>query len=62
MRRSTIHAANPVAPPPYQVEAPRPGDAIGLALRDAFDETLGLPEEMVAMLRRLNGATTRGAH
>lgn len=46
---------------PYRVEAPRASDAIGLALRDAFDEGFGLPDEMTALLRRLNGASTRGA-
>ncbi|MDF7775745.1 hypothetical protein P1X14_10850 [Sphingomonas sp. AOB5] len=41
------------------MQAPRQGDAIGLALRDAYEQDLGLPEDMAAMLRRLNGATTR---
>lgn len=40
--------------PGYRVEAPRTSDAIGLALRDAYDERVGdLPDDMSAMLRRL---------
>lgn len=45
----------------YRVEAPRVGDAIGLALRDAYDRDLGLPEDMAAMLRQLNGDQAREA-
>ena len=47
--------------PAYQVQAPRASDAIGLALRDAFerDYDYGLPEDMTLLLRRLNGAGTR---
>jgi hypothetical protein len=39
----------------YRVESPRASDAIGLALRDAFDRELGLPDDMRALLRCLNG-------
>jgi hypothetical protein len=45
----------------YRVHAPRAGDAIGLALRDAYERDLGLPEDMAAMLRRLGGGYTRDA-
>lgn len=45
--------------PGYRVQAPRAGDAIGNALRGAYEQDLGLPEDMAAMLRQLNGATTR---
>ncbi|MEI9852056.1 MAG: hypothetical protein WDN24_15780 [Sphingomonas sp.] len=38
--------------------APRAGDAIGYALRDAYERDLGLPEDMAAMLRRLNRTST----
>ena len=41
-------------PPAYQVEAPRASDALALALRDAYSRDLGLPDDMAAMLRRLN--------
>jgi len=41
--------------PAYRVEVPRASDAIGLALRDAFVRELGLPDDMAAMLGRLNG-------
>jgi hypothetical protein len=43
------------AAPGYRVEAPRAGDAIGVALRDVFDRDLGLPDDMADLLRRLNG-------
>jgi hypothetical protein len=38
----------------YRVEPPRASDAIGASLRDAFDRDLGLPDDMLAMLRDLN--------
>ena len=42
------------ATPGYGVEPPRSSDAIGLALRDAYDErSSDLPDDMSAMLRRL---------
>ena len=50
------------AQPAYQVQAPRASDAIGLALRDAFERDYGLPEDMAQLLRRLNGASTRTSH
>ena len=55
-----ISASTPGSTPPsYRVEAPRVGDAIGIALRDAYERDLGLPEDMAATLRRLNGGFTR---
>lgn len=48
--------------PAYQVQAPRASDAIGLALRDAFERDYGLPEDMTTLLRQLNGADTRTSH
>jgi hypothetical protein len=44
--------------PVFRVEAPRKGDAIGQALRGLYDRDAGLPDEMTALLMRLNGATT----
>ncbi|MES2445487.1 MAG: hypothetical protein V4574_21890 [Pseudomonadota bacterium] len=55
MTRSPIRSATTASQPAYQVEAPRASDAIGLALRGAFERDLGLPEDMAAMLRGLNG-------
>ena len=46
----------------FRVEAPRASDAIGLALRDAFDRDLGLPDDMMAILCRLNGGSPRPSH
>lgn len=45
--------------PPYRVEAPRASDAVGAALREAFEREIGLPDDMVAMLHRLNGRGLR---
>jgi hypothetical protein len=45
----------------YRVEGPRVSDAIGLALRDAYEDDLRLPEDMASLLRRLNGGFTRAA-
>ncbi|WP_264940648.1 hypothetical protein [Sphingomonas caeni] len=41
------------------MQAPRASDAIGLALRDAYERDYGLPDDMTKLLRRLNGADTR---
>jgi hypothetical protein len=40
--------------PAYRVEAPRASDAIGTALRDAYTREPALPEDMTAILHRLN--------
>ncbi|WP_294057622.1 hypothetical protein [Sphingomonas sp.] len=40
--------------PGLRVERPRAGDAIGFALRDAYAGERGLPDDMMAMLRRLD--------
>ena len=45
--------------PSYQVAAPRVCDALGMALRNAYERDLGLPEDMANLLRRLNTADTR---
>jgi hypothetical protein len=46
----------------YQVEAPRASDAIGLALRDAYERDLGLPADMAAMLRGLDSNRWGSTH
>jgi hypothetical protein len=38
----------------YRVERPRASDAIAISLRDAFARDSGLPEDMAAILHRLN--------
>jgi hypothetical protein len=62
MTRPTPRSASTASLPAYQVEAPRASDAIGLALRDAYERDLGLPEDMAAMLRSLNGSSGASAH
>jgi len=54
MSRLNLRTASTASQPVYQVEAPRASDAIGLALRGAYERDLGLPEDMAKMLRRLN--------
>jgi hypothetical protein len=39
----------------FQVQSPHASDAIGNALYDAYTREPGLPEDMAAMLRQLNG-------
>ena len=39
------------------VRAPLASDAIGAALRGVFGETVRLPQDMVRLLARLDGAT-----
>ncbi len=47
----------------YRVELPRTSDAIGTVLRDAYARDLGVPDDMLLLLRRINGrpATSRDA-
>lgn len=40
----------------YRVELPRVHDAMGVVLRDAYLRDCDLPEDMTALLRRMNGA------
>lgn len=61
MTRLNPRSATTASLPAYQVEAPRASDAIGLALRDAYERDLGLPEDMARMLRRLNGGSAAAA-
>lgn len=44
---------------PYVVASPRSGDAIGAALRTAFTDNR-LPEDMLVLLRKLNGGPDSG--
>lgn len=39
----------------YRVELPRPHDAIGVVLRDAYVRDIELPDDMNLLLRRMNG-------
>jgi len=59
MSSMSSRSASTAGAPAYQVEAPRASDAIGYALRDAFERDLNLPEDMTAMLRWLNEHQTR---
>ena len=45
----------------YRVELPRQCDAIGAVLRDAYDRESGIPDDMLILLRKMNGrpATSR---
>lgn len=56
MTRSSSCSAPEAYSRAYSVEVPRASDAIALSLRDAFDRQPGLPEDMMALLRRLNQA------
>lgn len=62
MTRPIASTANPPAPPGYRVEAPRVSDAIGKALRGAYESDLSfdLPDDMAAMLHQLNNY--QGSH
>ncbi len=41
---------------PVVVELPRPCDAVGSALRDAYNKDSTLPDDMLVCLRKLDGA------
>ena len=45
--------------PTYRVEAPRASDAIACALRSAFTNDNGLPDDMAALLGQLNHSEFR---
>ncbi len=59
MSRYQPHQSHEASPSGFRVEPPRASDAIGVALRDAFEREVRLPDDMAAILRRLNGASTR---
>ncbi|MDT8757342.1 hypothetical protein MZO42_01400 [Sphingomonas psychrotolerans] len=46
----------------YSVEPPRASDAIAVSLRDAFEREAGLPDDMIMLLRRLNGFEAPTSH
>jgi len=62
MTRTFSSSARTALAPAYRVEAPHASDAIGLALRCAFENESGLPDEMARMLRELDGLDTKSAH
>ncbi|MCW3835847.1 hypothetical protein ACFQ1E_05035 [Sphingomonas canadensis] len=43
------------------MERPRAGDAVGHALREAYERDLGLPEDMSSLLHRLNRVLSHSA-
>lgn len=49
-----LHMVNRDENGPQTVRGPRVTDVIGYALRGAFDEPRGLPEDMVRMLRQMD--------
>ncbi|UIJ47023.1 hypothetical protein LZK98_08790 [Sphingomonas cannabina] len=38
------------------VERPRAGDAIGVALREAYERDFGIPDDLAALLSQLDGS------
>lgn len=61
MAISLPHRAESASVPGYPVEAAGECDAIGVALRDAFEREMGIPEDTLALLRRISAppVTTR---
>ncbi|WP_447728836.1 hypothetical protein [Sphingomonas koreensis] len=53
MVRHTSQQGN-AQPSGYRVELPRVHDAVGVVLRDAYLRDSDLPEDMMALLRRIN--------
>ncbi|KRC82609.1 hypothetical protein [Sphingomonas sp. Root241] len=62
MTRSSSRSAPEANGRAYRVERPRASDAIALSLRDAFSREPSLPEDMAAILRRLNRPGVSTAH
>jgi hypothetical protein len=50
------------SPSSFRVERPRRTDAIASALRDAYAENAGVPDDMLAILGRLNGHSFHSRH
>lgn len=44
------------------VERPRAGDAIGVALRDAYARQRGIPDDIVALLDQLGAVASVGRY
>ncbi|WP_333572475.1 hypothetical protein [Sphingomonas sp.] len=44
---------------PYRIEAPRACDGIGRAIANAYDRDQGLPQDMAALLAKLNDRDPR---
>jgi hypothetical protein len=61
MARAAPSPNHASAEPGYRVELPRQCDAIGMVLRDAFERDPGVPDDMMMLLRAMNGrlATSR---
>lgn len=55
VRHASQQANAQQSPGGYRVELPRPHDAIGVVLRDAYLRDIELPEDMNQLLRRMNG-------
>jgi len=56
MVRHASHQGNGHSPNGYRVELPRAHDAIGVVLRDSYLRDTDLPDDMVVLLRQMNGA------
>jgi hypothetical protein len=59
MPSPTLEPKKSAAANAFVVDRPRPCDAIGEALRDAFSGEFGLPEDMMARLRQIDKRTSR---
>lgn len=61
MIRSIFLTPSEAMDSPYRVERPRASDAVGHALSNAYGRDAPLPEDMTAILHRLND-TAGAAH
>lgn len=62
MQRQSTASPEKAQSPAYRVEAPRASDAIALALRGAFVDDGGMPDDMAMLLRQLNQLDTSPKH
>ena len=62
MTRTSSFSATEAQLRAYRVERPRASDALAVSLRDAFERESGLPDDMVMLLRRLNGYEAPTSH
>ena len=61
MARHTFSHAPASSEGGYRVQLPRTCDAMGVVLRDAYERDLGIPDDMMLLLRKMGNrpATTR---
>jgi hypothetical protein len=59
VQTASSNALEASAATPYRIEGPREGDGIARALANVYGRDLGLPQDMAALLAKLNDRDPR---